>query len=62
MFLSQTLNVLLLPFTLVIVLQLVNDREIMGDAVNSPFTNLIGWGTAFLMATLALLLLIAALA
>lgn len=58
MFFSQTLNGVLLPFILVIVLQLVNDREVMGAAVNSPFVNLIGWGTAFLMSALTLLLLI----
>ncbi|MFQ5847819.1 MAG: Nramp family divalent metal transporter [Candidatus Methylomirabilales bacterium] len=58
MFLSQTLNGILLPFTLIIVLQLVNDREIMGEAVNSPLLNLIGWGTAFLMSALTLLLLL----
>lgn len=58
MFFSQTLNGILLPFTLVIVLQLVNDRELMGEAVNSPLLNLIGWGTAFLMSLLTLLLLI----
>lgn len=58
MFLSQTLNGILLPFTLVIVLQLVNDREIMGEAVNAPLMNLIGWGTAFLMTALTVLLLI----
>lgn len=58
MFLSQTLNGILLPFTLIIVLQLVNDREIMGEAVNSFLMNLIGWGTAFVMTVLTLLLLI----
>lgn len=58
MFLSQTLNGILLPFTLVIVLQLANDKEIMGDAVNSPLFNLIAWGTAFLMSALTVLLLI----
>ncbi|MGH7387764.1 MAG: Nramp family divalent metal transporter [Candidatus Methylomirabilales bacterium] len=58
MFFSQTLNGVLLPFILVIVLQLVNDREVMGQAVNSPLVNLIGWGTAFLMSALTLLLLI----
>jgi len=58
MFFSQTLNGILLPVTLIIVLKLVNDREIMGEAVNSPFSNLIGWGTAFLMSALTLLLLI----
>lgn len=58
MFFSQTLNGILLPVTLIIVLQLVNDREIMGEAVNSSLLNLIGWGTAFLMSALTLLLLI----
>ncbi len=58
MFFSQTLNGVLLPFILVIVLQLVNDREIMGEAVNSPLVNLIGWGTAFLMSALTILLLL----
>ncbi len=58
MFFSQTLNGLLLPFILVIVLQLINDREVMGAAVNSPLVNLIGWGTAFLMSVLTILLLI----
>jgi len=58
MFFSQTLNGILLPFILVIVLQLVNDREIMGEAVNSPLVNLIAWGTAFLMSALTILLLI----
>jgi len=58
MFFSQTLNGILLPFILVIVLQLINDREVMGQAVNSPLVNLIGWGTAFLMSALTILLLI----
>jgi NRAMP (natural resistance-associated macrophage protein)-like metal ion transporter len=58
MLFSQTLNGVLLPFILVIVLQLINDREIMGAAVNSPLVNLIGWGTAFLMSALTILLLI----
>ncbi len=58
MFLSQTLNGILLPFTLVIVLQLVNDREIMGEAVNPWFMNLIGWGTALLLSGITVLLFI----
>ena len=58
MFFSQTLNGVLLPFILVIVLQLINDREVMGAAVNSPLVNLIAWGTAFLMSLLTILLLI----
>lgn len=57
MFFSQTLNGLLLPVTLVIVLHLVNDREIMGEAVNSPLLNVIAGGTALLMSALSVLLL-----
>jgi Mn2+/Fe2+ NRAMP family transporter len=57
MFLSQTLNGILLPFFLIFMLLLVNDREVMGARVNSPIYNLIAWGTAFLMVVLTLLLL-----
>ncbi|MFQ5658487.1 MAG: divalent metal cation transporter, partial [Candidatus Methylomirabilales bacterium] len=56
MFFSQTLNGLLLPVTLFIVLHLANNREIMGEAVNSPLLNLIAGGTALLMSTLSILL------
>lgn len=58
MYLSQTLNGILLPAVLVFMLLLVNDRTIMGARVNSPTYNLIAWGTAFLMVMLTLLLLV----
>ena len=58
MYLSQTLNGILLPAVLVFMLLLVNDRAIMGAHVNSPTYNLIAWGTAFLMVVLTLLLLV----
>lgn len=58
MYLSQTLNGILLPAVLVFMLLLVNDRTIMGARVNSPAHNLIAWGTAFLMVMLTLLLLV----
>lgn len=57
MFLSQTLNGILLPFVLLFMLRLVNDREVMGPYVNSPLMNLVAWGTAFIMIVLTLLLL-----
>ncbi|MDE2180286.1 MAG: divalent metal cation transporter, partial [candidate division NC10 bacterium] len=49
MYLSQTLNGILLPFVLIFMLLLINDRAIMGIRVNSPTYNLIAWGTAALM-------------
>lgn len=58
MYLSQTLNGILLPAVLVFMLLLINDRKIMGAWVNSPAYNLIAWGTAFLMVVLTLLLLV----
>ncbi|MDE2320480.1 MAG: divalent metal cation transporter [candidate division NC10 bacterium] len=58
MYLSQTLNGILLPFVLIFMLLLINDRAIMGIRVNSPTYNLIAWGTAFLMVVLTLLLLV----
>ncbi len=60
MYLSQTLNGILLPFVLIFMLLLINDREIMGIRVNSPTYNLIAWGTAFLMVVLTLLLIVTA--
>ena len=58
LYLSQTLNGILLPFVLIFMLLLINDREIMGARVNSPAYNLIAWGTAFLMVLLTLLLVV----
>ena len=58
MYFSQTLNGILLPFVLIFMLLLINDREIMGARVNSAAYNLIAWGTAFLMVVLTLLLLV----
>ncbi|MDE2179267.1 MAG: divalent metal cation transporter, partial [candidate division NC10 bacterium] len=57
-YLSQTLNGILLPFVLIFMLLLINDRAIMGIRVNSPTYNLIAWGTAALMVVLTLLLLV----
>jgi Mn2+/Fe2+ NRAMP family transporter len=58
MFLSQTLNGILLPFVLIFMLLLINDPAIMGARVNSPAYNLIAWGTAALMIALTLLLIV----
>jgi NRAMP (natural resistance-associated macrophage protein)-like metal ion transporter len=59
MYYSQFLNGLLLPAVLVFMLVLINDRDIMGGHVNSPLTNLVAWGSAFLVTALDLFLLVA---
>ncbi len=45
MVLSQTLNGILLPFLLVFLLKIVNDRRLMGRHVNGPFFNGFAWVT-----------------
>ncbi len=58
MFWSQTLNGLLLPVVLLLMLKLINDPDIMGRHVNSIPFNLVAWGTAAIMIALSLLLLL----
>jgi NRAMP (natural resistance-associated macrophage protein)-like metal ion transporter len=58
MFLSQTINGLLLPIVLVIMLRLVNDATIMGEFVNSKRMNLVAWFTVGVLILLTVLLLI----
>jgi Mn2+/Fe2+ NRAMP family transporter len=45
MFYSQVINGTLLPFVLIAMLILVNDRRIMGKYVNGPVMNFISWLT-----------------
>ncbi len=45
MVLSQTLGGMLLPFMLVFMVRLINDRRIMGKYVNTRAQNALAWGT-----------------
>ncbi len=56
MFVSQIVNGILLPFVLIFVLVLINDRRLMGDAVNGPAYNVVAWVTVVVMILLKLLL------
>jgi Mn2+/Fe2+ NRAMP family transporter len=58
MFLSQTINGILLPIVLVIMLKLVNDRTIMGEYVNSKRMNIITWITVSILILLTVLLVV----
>jgi NRAMP (natural resistance-associated macrophage protein)-like metal ion transporter len=48
----QVLNGILLPVILVFILKLINDKRLTGDLKNTPFYNVLGWGT-FAMITSA---------
>jgi NRAMP (natural resistance-associated macrophage protein)-like metal ion transporter len=58
MFLSQTINGILLPFVLVIMLRLVNDKELMGEYVNSKRMNIITWFTVAILILLTVMLVV----
>ena len=55
--LSQVANGFLLPFVLIIVLLLVNRRDLMGPNVNSRAFNFVAWTTAAAMIVLAIVLI-----
>lgn len=57
MFLSQTVNGILLPIVLLIMLRLVNNLELMGDYVNSKRMNIITWITVAVLILLTIALL-----
>jgi Mn2+/Fe2+ NRAMP family transporter len=55
--LSQVVNGILLPFVLISMLRLTNDRELMGEHVNSRTFNIIAWATSVIMIGLTAALL-----
>src|SRR5205809_5049590 len=59
MVLSQVANGVLLPFVLIPVLLLVNDRELMGGYTNSRGYNIASWFTVVVMIGLTIAMLIA---
>jgi len=58
MYLSQVLNGMVLPFVLIFMLVLVNDKKIMGKYTNGIILNVIAWVTCAVMIGLTLLLLV----
>jgi Mn2+/Fe2+ NRAMP family transporter len=54
MVLSQVINGVVLPFVLIFVLLLINDRELMGDHVNSRFFNIVAGVTVAVMISLTI--------
>jgi NRAMP (natural resistance-associated macrophage protein)-like metal ion transporter len=49
MYYSQVVNGMLLPFILIFMLLLINDRRIMGNYINSRFMNIVTWLTVIIL-------------
>ncbi len=60
MLLSQAANSVFLPFVLIFMLLLINDKRLMGRYKNSIFFNIIAWATVVIMIALTIALAIAA--
>lgn len=58
MYFSQVINGMVLPFILIFMLLLINDKKLMGNQTNGPVFNLIAWATSLLLIALTLFLLI----
>ena len=50
---SQVINGMLLPVVLVCMILLVNNKKIMGEYVNKPINNIIGWTAAAILIALS---------
>ena len=55
---TQVINGMLLPVVLVCMILLVNNKKIMGEYVNKPVNNIIGWSAVTILVVLSLILLL----
>jgi len=55
---SQTINGILLPIILVLMLRLCNNKRLMGKYANSRLANIIGWSTAIIVIAATVVLLV----
>jgi len=55
---SQVINGILLPVVLVSMILLINNKKIMGNYINKPVQNIIGWSAVVILTGLSLMLLI----
>lgn len=60
MYYSQVINGMLLPFILIFMLLLINDRRIMGDYVNGKLMNGVTWFTVGILILLSVAMVISA--
>jgi Mn2+/Fe2+ NRAMP family transporter len=59
MYFSQVANGMLLPVILIVMLRLINNRQLMGSYVNSRFFNVVAWATSAVMILLTVTLVVA---
>jgi len=57
MYISQVINGMVLPFVLIFMLLLINDKKIMMGHTNGPLFNIIGWTMSIVMIGFSLVLL-----
>ncbi len=55
---SQVMNGILLPFILIFMLLIINDKDIMGKYTNGRVFNIIAWGTTIILIALTALLVV----
>ena len=55
---SQTLNGVLLPVILIVMLRLINDRRLMGNYVNGRIANFFSWLMVLVLILLTLILVV----
>ena len=60
MYYSQVINGILLPFILIFMLLLINDKRIMGDFVNSRLMNIVSWATVVILIGLSVAMVVSA--
>jgi len=58
MLISQVVNGVMLPFVLIFMLLLINNKDIMGEYTNSKVFDLIAWATVIVMIALTLVLVV----
>ncbi|GAB6125860.1 Nramp family divalent metal transporter [Humidesulfovibrio idahonensis] len=56
MYISQVVNGAVLPFVLIFMLRLINDKRLMGDFVNGPVFNIIAWATVVIVMALTIVM------
>jgi Mn2+/Fe2+ NRAMP family transporter len=55
--LSQVLNGVLLPVVIILMLLLINRRDLMGEYKNSRLWNVIAWGTSLIVIGMTMVML-----
>jgi NRAMP (natural resistance-associated macrophage protein)-like metal ion transporter len=61
MYLTQVINGLVLPFVLIFIIKIINDKDIMGEHINSKFANVVSYTTIIFLIIITLLMVAMAL-